>query len=113
MLVGKKFPDMWQNERRIKCRLEWENSRLKGEPKAFSGLQPILIASRQRKFLIIVALGDGLGCYRVDTRVGVLYKGIGQFRSRGSWQQLLWGLVSSRDFYPMNLVLGSTPVALV
>ena len=107
MLVGKKFPDMWQNERRIKCRFEWENSRLKGEPKAFSGLQPILIASRQRKFLIIVALGDGLGCYGAGNRV-VLHliwrQETGGFRSRGSRQQLLWRWVSSRDVCPKTLV---------
>ena len=30
------------------------------------------------------------------------------FRSGGWWQQLLWGLVSSRDFYPVTLVQGST-----
>ena len=27
-----------------------------------------------------------------------------QFRSGGSWQQLLWGLISSRDFCPLTLV---------
>ena len=64
----------------------------------------------------MVTLGNSLGCYRVDNReVFYLIWGqwTGQFRSGGLWQQLLWGLVSSRDFYPVTLVQGSTPVALV
>ena len=60
----------------------------------------------------MVALGDGLGCYRVESTVGILHNGIGRFRSRGSWQQLLWGLVSFRDFYAVNLVQGSTYICV-
>ena len=63
----------------------------------------------------MVTLGNWLGCYRVDNReVFYLIWGqqTGQFRSGGSWQQLLRGLVSSRDFYPVTLVQGTMPVTL-
>ena len=40
--------------------------------------------------------------------IGQKSQGTVQFRSGGSWQQLLWGLVSSRDFCPVTLVQGST-----
>ena len=40
-------------------------------------------------------------------------QGTGWFRSGGSQQKLLWSLVSPRDFYPVTLVQGFTPVTLV
>ena len=52
-----------------------------------------------------------LGCYRADNRMDILPiwgQGTGHFRSWGLWQQLLWGLVNSRDFYPGTLIQGST-----
>ena len=54
----------------------------------------------------MVALGDWLRCYRMDNRVDIYLwgQGTGQFISRGSWQQLLWGWVRSRDFCPVTLV---------
>ena len=39
-------------------------------------------------------------------------QGTGLFRSRGSRQQLLWGLVRSRGFCPVTFVQGSTPMTL-
>ena len=54
--VEKEFPDMKQNERRIKFFKERDALRTagwpKGEPAPFKGLQPIFITSRQRKFLL-------------------------------------------------------------
>ena len=54
--VGKEFPDMRQNEKRIKfIRVEEAvrtAGRIKVEPTTFTELQPIFIASRQRKFLL-------------------------------------------------------------
>ena len=54
--VGKEFPDMKQNERTIKIFGVTDAlrtvGRLKGGPTPFKGLQPIFIASRQRKFLL-------------------------------------------------------------
>ena len=54
--VGKEFPDMKQNEKEIKFIRVGDAVRtvgqLKGELKAFADLQPIFIASRQRKFLL-------------------------------------------------------------
>lgn len=38
---------------------------------------------------------------------------LGSLGQEISWQQLLWGLVSSRDFCPATFVQGSTPVTLV
>ena len=59
-----------------------------------------------------MALGDWLGCYRVLIRwlfqLITRGQGIGQFGSGHLWQQLLWGLVSSRDFCPVTLVQGFT-----
>ena len=53
--IGKEFPDMRQNERRIEFIRAGDAVRtadqLKGEPNPFAGLQPIFIASSQRKFL--------------------------------------------------------------
>ena len=53
--VGKEFPNMRLDERRIKFITVGDASRtvgqLKGQPNGFAGLQPIFIASRQRKFL--------------------------------------------------------------
>ena len=116
--LGKEFPDMRQNERRMAFIRVGDAVRtvgqLKGQLNAFAGLQPIFIASRQKILTGMVALGDWLGCYRVDSRMGILHKIWGQetcwFRSRGSWQLLLRGLVSYRDFYPVTLVQGSTPL---
>ena len=52
--VGKEFPDMRQNQKRIKFIRVGDAVRragqLQGEQNAFAGLQPIFIASRQRKF---------------------------------------------------------------
>ena len=64
MLAGKGFLDMRQNERRIEFIRTGDGCRtvgqLKGEPTPFVGLQPIFIASGQRKFLWRgVALGNG------------------------------------------------------
>ena len=54
--IGKEFPDMRQNERRIKFNRVGDAVRtadqLKGQPNSFTGLQPVFIASRQRKFLL-------------------------------------------------------------
>ena len=55
----------------------------------------------------MVALGGWLGCCRwIIGWIFYLIQGqeTGWFKSRGSWQQLLWGLVSSRDFYHVTLV---------
>ena len=53
--TGQEFPDMRQNERRIEFIRVGDAVRtadqLKGEPNPFAGLQPIFIASSQRKFL--------------------------------------------------------------
>ena len=53
--TGQEFPDMRQNERRIEFIRAGDAVRtadqLKGEPNPFAGLQPIFIASSQRKFL--------------------------------------------------------------
>ena len=53
--AGKEFLDMRQNERRIEFIRTGDAFRtvgqLKGEPTPFVGLQPISIASGQRKFL--------------------------------------------------------------
>ena len=53
--VGKEFPDMRQNERRIKFIRVGDAVRtvcwLKGEQNTFAGKQPIFIVSNQRKFL--------------------------------------------------------------
>ena len=54
MRVGKEFPGMRQNERRIEFRVGDAVRRvgwLKEEPAPFVGLWPIFIASGQRKFL--------------------------------------------------------------
>ena len=54
--VGKEFPDMRQNERRIKFTRMGDavrtSGQLTGEPSVFASLQPIFIVSRQRKFLL-------------------------------------------------------------
>ena len=50
-----------------------------------------------------VTLGDWLGCYRVSNRVGIIPNMRGGI-SGGIWQRLLWGLVNSREFYPVTLV---------
>ena len=73
MQVGKEFPVMRQNERRIKFirvggavrTVGW----LKGELNALTGLQLFFTASKQKIPTWRVALGDWLGCYRVDSRV--------------------------------------------
>ena len=53
--AGKEFLDMRQNERRIEFIRTGDAFRtvgqLKGEPTPFEGLEPIFIASGQRKFL--------------------------------------------------------------
>ena len=52
--VGKEFPHMRQNQKRIKFIRVGDAVRiagqLQGEQNAFTDLQPIFIASRQRKF---------------------------------------------------------------
>ena len=52
--VRKAFPDMRQNQNRIKLIRVGDAVRaagqLQGEQNAFAGLQPIFIASRQKKF---------------------------------------------------------------
>ena len=54
--VGKEFPDMRQNERRIEFTRMGDAVRTSGqitrEPNVFASLQPIFIVSRQRKFLL-------------------------------------------------------------
>ena len=76
---------MGWNEKRIKC------IRV-GDAVPFTGLQSIFIASRKKKIPIgMVALGDWLGCYRMDRRVDIYLmwgQGTGWFRYGGSWQQL-------------------------
>ena len=71
--LGKEFPDMRQNERRMAFIRVGDAVRtvgqLRGELNAFAGLQPIFVASRQKILTGMVALGDWLGCYRVDSRV--------------------------------------------
>ena len=75
--VGKEFPDMRQNERRIKFirvggpvrTVGW----LKGELNVFTGLQLFFTTSKQKIPTGRVALGDWLGCYRVESRVGILH----------------------------------------
>ena len=61
--AGKEFLDMRQNERRIEFIRTGDAFRtvgqLKGEPTPFVGLQPMSIASGQRKFLW---RGVALGC---------------------------------------------------
>ena len=62
--------------------LEWEMlleqwGQLRGELNAFAGLQPIFVASRQKILTGMVALGDWLGCYRVDSRVYGVRKLVG------------------------------------
>ena len=77
MRVGKEFPDVRQNERRIKfirvggpvTTVGW----LKGELNAFTGLQLFFTTSKQKIPTGRVALGDWLGCYRVDRGVGILH----------------------------------------
>ena len=68
--VRKEFPDMRQKERRIEFIRTGDAFRtvgqLKGEPTPFVGLQPISIASGQRKFLwrgvVLVTDQDSIWC---------------------------------------------------
>ena len=68
---------MRQNEKRLKFTRVRDAVRtvgqLRGELNAFAGLQPIFVASRQKILTGMVALGDWLGCYRVDCGVGILH----------------------------------------
>ena len=79
--LGKEFPDMRQNERRMAFIRVGDAVRtvgqLRGELNAFAGLQPIFVASRQKILTGMVALGDWLGCYRVDSRVYGVRKLVG------------------------------------
>ena len=67
---------MRQNEKRLKFARVRDAVRiagwLKGELNALPGLQPIFIASRQKIPTGMVALGDWLGCYRVDNTLSIL-----------------------------------------
>ena len=60
--LGKEFPDMRQNERRMVFIRVGDAVRtvgqLKGQLTAFAGLQPIFIGSRQKIPTGMVALGD-------------------------------------------------------
>lgn len=80
---------------------------LKGQPTPFRGQWPIVIASRQKIPAGRGALGDCLGCYCWLIGSVLWGQGTGQLRSGGSWQQLLWGLLNSRNFRPVTLVQGS------
>ena len=79
--LGKEFPDMRQNERRMAFIRVGDAVRtvgqLRGELNAFAGLQPIFVASRQKILTGMVALGDWLGCSRVDSRVYGVRKLVG------------------------------------
>ena len=117
--VGKEFPDVRHNERRIKFTRVGEAVRIagwfKGRAEHFQQLAVNFYSLKTEKIPTgIMALGDWLGCYR--WRVGWIFyiiwgQGTGWFWSGGPWQLLLWRLVSSRDFYPVTLeqVCKATP----
>ena len=76
------------------------------------GSPPGSSASRQDKFLL-----EGWHQVIGQDAIGWVFyliwsQGNGQFRSGGSWQPLLSGLVNSRDVCPVTLVQGSRPVTL-
>ena len=74
--AGKEFPDMRQKERRIKFnRVGKPNSGLvQGRAKPFCRLVASFYSLKTEKIPTgMVALGDWLGCYRVDSWVGILH----------------------------------------
>ena len=75
--AGKEFPDMRQNERRIRFIRLGDKIRtaglLKGEPKGFRRLVASFYNLKTEKVPTgMVALSDWLGCYRIGNRVGIL-----------------------------------------
>ena len=63
-----------------------------------------------------MALGDWLGCYRVDNRVDILPYIWGQLpdldqEAYGNSYSGIW--LIPEDVFPLTLVQGSTPVTLV
>ena len=63
---------------------------LKGEPNVFAVQQPIFMASRQKIPTGMVALGDWLGCSRVDSRMGILHN-----KKSGNWPVLIQKLMAT------------------
>ena len=103
--AGKEFPDMRQNERRIRFIRLGDKIRtaglLKGEPKGFCRLVASFYNLKTEKVPTgMVALSDWLGCYRIGNRVGILPNmgsgnwrvvatvamGLGQFQRFLSWE---------------------------
>ena len=76
-LAVKGFPDMRLNERSIEFIRIRDAVRtvgwLKRELNAFTGLQLFFTTSKQKIPTGRMALGDWLGCYRVESRVGILH----------------------------------------
>ena len=118
--VGKEFPNMRQNERRIvyQSGRHCQNSRpAQGRTNPFHGVLASFYSPRTEKIPTgRLAFGDWLGCYKMGNRVSILPNIQGQVTAgldSEAHGNCFYGAGSSRDFCSVTLVQDSTRMTLV